>query len=172
MDNDLEAALERYERMLGLYLGAQKELGEAALELRRRGIHKSPPRKLRFPLPDEREGTTHKIEIGAPPKKFEGYVTTGIYSDGSLGEIFLEAEKEGSFISGIIDAFAVVFSLALQYGVPLEHVIDKLKNSRFEPEGFTTNKDIGSATSVVDYLMKWLELRYHKKEESDDGSTS
>jgi ribonucleoside-diphosphate reductase alpha chain len=170
MEKELEVALERYDRMLGLYLAAQGELGEAAQELRRRGVHKSSPKSLRFPLPDEREGTTHKIEIGAPPKKFEGYATTGVYSDGRVGEIFLEAEKEGTFISGIIDAFAVMFSLALQYGVPLEHIVDKLKNSRFEPDGFTKNPAIQSTTSVVDYLMKWLELNYNK-EKIDDRST-
>ena len=157
MDKELEAELERYDRVLGLFLAAQEELGQVATSLRRKGVYKSAPCSLRFPLPDEREGTTHKIEIGVPPKKFEGYIRTGTFSNGILGEIFLEAEKEGSFTSGIIDAFAVVFSLSLQYGVPLDHVVDKLKNSRFEPDGFTKNPDIQHAHSVVDYLMKWLE---------------
>jgi len=172
MCNEIEVALDRYERVLGLFLASQKELKEVLRELRGMGIYKSPPNSLRFPLPDEREGVTHKIEIGAPPKRFEGYVTTGTYSDGELGEIFLEAEKEGTFISGIIDAFAVVYSISLQYGVPLQHIVDKLKNSRFEPDGFTKNPDIQHALSAVDYLMKWLELNYINKEKADDGSTS
>ena len=167
MEKNVEEILERYDNVLTLYLAAQKELSGVLTELQKAGVFKSPAYCLRFPLPDEREGVTHKIEIGAPPKKFEGYVTTGVYSDGEVGEIFLEAEKEGSFISGIIGAFAVMFSLALQYGVPLRHIVDKLKTTRFEPDGFTQNPDIQHAHSVVDYLMKWLEMNYLTEEKDD-----
>lgn len=169
MENGLKTALEHYDLVLSSFLSAQEELKVAAQALRRLEVYKSPPKSIRFPLPDERQGKTHKVEIGVPPKKFEGYVTRGNFDDNTLGEIFLEAEKEGSFVRGILDAFAVMFSLALQYGVPLEHVIDKLENSRFEPDGFTRNSDIPHALSVVDYLMKLLKTTYCG--ENDDGST-
>ena len=88
MEKNVEEILERYDNVLTLYLAAQKELSGVLTELQKAGVFKSPAYCLRFPLPDEREGVTHKIEIGAPPKKFEGYVTTGVYSDGEVGEIF------------------------------------------------------------------------------------
>lgn len=167
-------ALQRYSQLLTAFEAAKEELASSAKELRKFDIYMHPPAAVRFPLRDAlREGATHEIELGAPPKIFEGCITTGDYSDGSLGEIFLKAEKEGSFISGILDALAIVFSLSMQYGVPLEHIVDKLYASRFEPSGFTKNPKIPSAKSVIDYLMRWLDQKYlneHLKErEKTDG---
>lgn len=158
----LEEAKTRYDRALKMYVIAQEELQTAASALRKQGEFSAPPAAIRFPLYDERVGLTHKIEIGAAPKRFEGYVSTGLYSDGSLGEIWLEAEKEGTFVSGILDSLAIVFSLALQYGVPLSHIADKLKTQRFEPDGYTQNKEISHAHSVTDYIVRWLELKHGK----------
>jgi ribonucleoside-diphosphate reductase alpha chain len=103
-------------------------------------------------LPDERSSITHKFSVGG----HEGYLTVGKYEDGAPGEIFIKMAKEGSTLSGIMDAFALSVSIALQYGVPLRALIDKFCNSRFEPSGYTGNPEIRYAKSVVDYIGRWL----------------
>jgi ribonucleoside-diphosphate reductase alpha chain len=103
-------------------------------------------------LPNERTSITHKFSVGG----HEGYLTVGKYEDGNPGEIFIKMAKEGSTLSGIMDAFALSVSIALQYGVPLRALVDKFCNSRFEPSGYTGNPEIRYAKSVVDYIGRWL----------------
>jgi ribonucleoside-diphosphate reductase alpha chain len=103
-------------------------------------------------LPNERTSITHKFSIGG----HEGYLTVGKYEDGAPGEIFIKMAKEGSTLSGIMDAFALSVSIALQYGVPLRALVDKFVNSRFEPSGYTGNPEIHYAKSIVDYIGRWL----------------
>jgi ribonucleoside-diphosphate reductase alpha chain len=107
-------------------------------------------------LPDERNAITHKFNISG----HEGYITVGLYEDGSPGEIFLVMAKEGSTISGIMDAFATSISIALQYGVPLSDLVHKFSHMRFEPAGMTNNKQIPMAKSVLDYIFKWLGTKF------------
>jgi ribonucleoside-diphosphate reductase alpha chain len=109
-------------------------------------------RTRRRKLPNERDSITHKFSIGG----HEGYLTVGKYHDGQPGEIFIKMAKEGSTLSGIMDAFALSVSIALQYGVPLRALVDKFVNSRFEPSGYTGNPRIRYAKSVVDYIGRWL----------------
>ncbi len=106
----------------------------------------------RHKLPAERNSITHKFSVGG----HEGYITVGMYKDGHPGEIFIKMAKEGSTLSGIMDAFALSVSISLQYGVPLRALVDKFVNSRFEPSGYTGNPKIRYAKSVVDYLGRWL----------------
>ena len=107
-------------------------------------------------LPDERAALTHKFQIGDQ----EGYVTVGLYDDGTPGEVFIRMAKEGSTISGLIDAFATSISMALQYGVPLRALCDKFRYSRFAPAGFTPHPQIRMATSVTDYIFHYLALKF------------
>ena len=107
-------------------------------------------------MPDERSSVTHKFRVGEQ----EGYVTVGLYDDGMPGEIFVNISKEGSTIRGLMDNVAVLTSMALQYGVPLQNLVDKFRGVHFEPAGLTGNPDIPSASSLVDYIFRWLELRF------------
>lgn len=107
---------------------------------------------VRRRLPDERQAFTHKFDIAG----HEGYVTVGLFEDGTPGEIFLVMAKEGSTISGFADAFAQAISYALQYGVPLQVLVDKFSHVRFEPSGLTKNRDVRFAKSIVDYIFRWL----------------
>lgn len=107
-------------------------------------------------LPDERHSITHKFSVSG----HEGYITVGLFEDGVPGEIFITMSTAGSFLSGIMDAFAVSLSLSLQYGVPLEALVRKLTNVRFEPSGITGNKEIPVAKSIVDYIGRWLALKF------------
>jgi ribonucleoside-diphosphate reductase alpha chain len=115
-----------------------------------------PPMANRYKLPDERASFTHKFSIGG----HEGYLTVGLYPDGTPGEIFVRMAKEGSVIAGLMDSFATAISLALQHGVPLPVLIEKFKGTRFEPSGFTGNQEIPIATSIMDYLFRWLAIRF------------
>ncbi len=107
-------------------------------------------------LPDERHAITHKFSING----HEGFLTVGLYEDGQPGEIFLLMAKEGSTISGLMDSFAQAVSVALQYGVPLQILVDKFTHSRFEPSGFTKNPEIPMAKSVMDYIFRWLASKF------------
>ena len=111
---------------------------------------------VRRRLPDERLAITHHFSIAGQ----EGYLTVGVYDDGSPGEIFITMAKQGSTISGLMDAFATVVSLALQHGVPLRVLCEKLSHTRFEPSGWSGNPKIGYAKSIMDYLFRWLELKF------------
>jgi ribonucleoside-diphosphate reductase alpha chain len=125
----------------------------------RHGRPKGPPMANRYKLPEERHSFTHKFSIGG----HEGYVTVGMYEDGSPGEIFVRMAKEGSVIAGLMDSFATAISLALQHGVPLPLLCEKFKGTRFEPSGFTGNQEIPIATSIMDYLFRWLSLRFQSE---------
>jgi ribonucleoside-diphosphate reductase alpha chain len=118
-------------------------------------------RPLRRKLPDERQSLTHKFSVGG----HEGYLTIGMYPDGKPGEIFITMSKEGSVVSGLMDAFATSISLALQYGVPLKTLVDKFMHTRFEPSGFTGNPEIPMAKSIMDYLFRYMALKFLNKDE-------
>ena len=107
-------------------------------------------------LPDERQAITHKFDIAG----HEGYITVGLFEDGAPGEIFLVMAKEGSTISGFADAFAQAVSYALQYGVPLQVLVDKFSHVRFEPSGRTRNRDVAIAKSIVDYIFRWMATKF------------
>ena len=115
---------------------------------------------VRRRLPDERQAVTHKFSIAG----HEGYMTVGLYEDGVPGEVFITMSKEGSTISGLMDSFATAISLALQYGVPLKVLSNKFSHTRYEPSGFTKNREIPIAKSITDYLFRWLALRFQKDE--------
>jgi ribonucleoside-diphosphate reductase alpha chain len=116
---------------------------------------------IRRRLPDERRSLTHHFSVGGQ----EGYVTVGLYEDGLPGEVFIRMAKEGSTVSGLMDSFATAVSLALQYGVPLQILCEKFSHTRFEPSGWSENPKIGYAKSLMDYLFRWLELRFIKGEQ-------
>src|SRR5579862_5639363 len=113
-------------------------------------------RMQRRKLPDERKSITHKFDIAG----HEGYITVGMYEDGTPGEIFVTMSKQGSTISGLMDSFATAISFALQYGVPLQFLVDKFSHMRFEPSGFTKNAQIPYAKSIVDYLFRWMASKF------------
>ena len=114
-------------------------------------------------MPRERESITHKFSIAG----HEGYITVGMYEDGKPGEIFLVMAKEGSTISGLMDAFATSISMALQYGVPLEALVEKFSHVRFEPSGFTKNSEIPYAKSITDYIFRWLASKFLSAEHQE-----
>src|SRR5437667_1635945 len=122
-------------------------------------------RAMRRKLPDERKAVTHKFDIAG----HEGYLTVGLYEDGMPGELFVTMAKEGSTISGLMDAFATQTSYALQFGVPLKFMVDKFSHMRFEPSGFTKNKEIPIAKSIVDYIFRWMASHFLPVEEQDEA---
>jgi ribonucleoside-diphosphate reductase alpha chain len=118
-------------------------------------LAQAPPKRRR--MPRERQSITHKFSIGG----HEGYITAGMYEDGSVGEIFLtDIGKEGSTLRGMMNSFATAISISLQYGVPLETLVRKFSYMRFEPEGMTSNPEIPFAKSMPDYIMRWLASRF------------
>src|SRR4051812_32833085 len=127
---------------------AAETMAEAAATLARTPVRRK--------LPDERHAITHKFDIAG----HEGYITVGLFDDGQPGEIFLVMAKEGSTISGFADAFAQAISYALQYGVPLQALVDKFSHVRFEPSGMTRNAEIRFAKSIVDYIFRWLATKF------------
>ncbi|HTV08599.1 MAG TPA: vitamin B12-dependent ribonucleotide reductase [Candidatus Aquilonibacter sp.] len=116
----------------------------------------APPVAIRHRLPAERASITHKFSVGG----HEGYVTVGLYPNGQPGEIFVRMAKEGSTISGLMDSFATAASLCLQHGVPLKVLCEKFAHTRFEPSGWTGDEQIGYAKSLMDYLFRWMQLRF------------
>ncbi|HSG40732.1 MAG TPA: vitamin B12-dependent ribonucleotide reductase, partial [Thermoanaerobaculia bacterium] len=118
-------------------------------------------RAVRRKLPDERQAITHKFSIN----DHEGYLTVGLYEDGTPGEIFLVMAKQGSTISGLMDSLATSISIALQYGVPLQTLVDKFSHTRFEPSGFTKNREIPIAKSITDYIFRWLASKFLSRED-------
>ena len=129
---------------------SQQEKEEKEPEVR---IEYRPSRKK---LPDTADSIRHKFSVAG----HEGYVHVGLYEDGSPGEVFLRMNKEGSVISGLMDTIATMTSVSLQYGVPLESLVDKFSHVRFEPSGFTNNKEIPIAKSIIDYIFRWLALKF------------
>jgi ribonucleoside-diphosphate reductase alpha chain len=119
------------------------------------------PQLRRSKLPDTRDSLTHKFSVAG----FEGYMTVGLYENGQPGEIFITLGKAGSTLAGFADAFATAVSFALQHGVELRFLADKFTHVRFEPSGFTGNTEIPIAKSIVDYVFRWLALRFLPEEE-------
>jgi ribonucleoside-diphosphate reductase alpha chain len=167
-----EATVEEIEQA---YIAGWK-LGVKALAIYRDGCKRTQPlttgsetdkgaaptyKPVRRRLPDERPAITHKFSIAG----HEGYLTVGMFDDATPGEIFLVMAKEGSTISGLMDAFATSISLALQYGVPLRALIDKFSHMRFEPAGFTHNPEIPIAKSIMDYIFRWLASKFLTQED-------
>jgi ribonucleoside-diphosphate reductase alpha chain len=130
-------------------------LGQAALR-EEADTTQGPPRAVRHRLPEERASLTHKFSIAG----HEGYITVGLYPNGQPGEIFIKMAKEGSTVSGLMDSFATAVSLSLQHGVPLKVLSEKFAHTRFEPSGWTGNEHIGFAKSIMDYIFRWLQLRF------------
>jgi ribonucleoside-diphosphate reductase alpha chain len=115
------------------------------------------PQPVRRRLPDERRSVTRKFVVGG----VRGYLNVGLYPDGQPGEMFIRVEKEhGSTLCGLIDQFAIMASVALQYGCPLEVICRKFEFTRFEPSGPTNDRDIPMATSIVDYVARWMRKRF------------
>jgi ribonucleoside-diphosphate reductase alpha chain len=131
------------------------EAAKAAAQVATQDL-KAPPRAIRHRLPEERASITHKFSIAG----HEGYITVGLYPTGQPGEIFIKMAKEGSTVSGLMDSFATAISLALQHGVPLRVLCEKFAHTRFEPSGWTGNEHIGYAKSLMDYIFRWLNLRF------------
>ena len=134
---------------------AEKSEGEKAIEAAQ-AIVAGAIGPVRRKLPDERQAITHKFRVGEQ----EGYMTVGLFDDGTPGEVFINVNKQGSTVSGLMDTVAMLTSYALQYGVPITELAAKLRNSRFEPSGPTSNRQIPIATSIVDYVFRWLELKF------------
>ncbi len=128
--------------------------------IKERIVYKEVPRRRK--LPAERMAIAHKFSIGG----HEGYVHVGMYEDGTPGEIFIKMNKEGSTLSGIMDTLALSLSMNLQYGVPLEVLCGKLVHLRFEPMGMTANKEIPMVKSIMDYLGRWLALKFLPKDQA------
>jgi ribonucleoside-diphosphate reductase alpha chain len=138
---------------------ATAEIEQLRKQLARANVEAGLPHRRR--LPSERTAITHKFDIAG----HEGYITVGLYPDGQPGEIFLKMAKEGSTVSGLMDAFATTVSVSLQYGVPLHDLVNKFAHVRFEPSGFTGNQEIPIAKSLVDYIFRWLGSRFLSPEE-------
>ena len=111
---------------------------------------------MRRRLPETRSAITHKFDVAG----HEGYLTVGLFADGQPGELFITMAKEGSTIGGLMDCVGTLTSLALQYGVPLEALLHKFAHQRFEPSGFTKNPEIRNASSIIDYVFRWLALQF------------
>lgn len=126
---------------------------------RQETLKQAKPKRKR--LPDERKAITHKFRVGNQ----EGYITVGLYDDGSPGELFVTMSKEGSTLSGLMGSFALTVSIALQYGVPLKALVNKLIHTRYEPSGWTDNPQIQVAKSLTDYIARWLALKFLPKED-------
>ena len=123
-------------------------------------------RPIRRRLSDTRQGIIHKFSVGG----HEGYMSVGFFEDDTPGEVFLTMSKQGSTISGLMDSIAILISVALQYGVPLESLVNKFSHVRFEPSGFTQNPDIPTAQSIVDYVFRYLGKEFLPKE-GQEGTT-
>jgi len=153
-----QKALEEIAKAAAVPLLAASPALEAGQEAGKDAVQdpNGPPRAVRHRLPDERASITHKFSIAG----HEGYITVGLYPTGQPGEIFIKMAKEGSTVSGLMDAFATSISLALQHGVPLKVLCEKFAHTRFEPSGWTGNEQIGYAKSLMDYIFRWLNLRF------------
>ncbi len=138
----------------------KKEDAKTEVQIVEKIVIKEMPRRRK--LPDERMSVTHKFSVAG----HEGYITVGMYEDGSPGEVFIKMNKEGSTLSGVMDMWATSMSMNLQYGVPLEVLCTKMAHSRFDPMGMTTNKEIPMAKSFMDYLARWLALKFLTKEKA------
>lgn len=135
-----------------------------ALEVKKNGVEDYTISNLvsgRKPMPEDRKGGTHHFQIGG---EVDGYLTYGLYDDGKLGEIFITASRQGSTVDGLLDAVAMLTSFCLQHGVSLGYLVEKMRGRRFEPSGLTGKTDIPHATSILDYIFRWLGLHFTEKD--------
>ncbi len=137
-------------------LSTSKDKKESKMEEDASDAVVATPKPYRRRMPATRQSITHKFEVAG----HQGYLTVGLYEDGTPGELFITMAKEGSTVGGIMDAFGTAISMCLQYGVPLSTLIDKFSHSRFEPSGFTKNPEIPFAKSLVDYIFRWMDLMF------------
>jgi ribonucleoside-diphosphate reductase alpha chain len=144
---EAEEAMRKNEQLSARILELEEEL---------RGAQAHVGMPVRHRLPDTRKAVTHKFDIAG----HEGYITVGLFEDGSPGELFVTMAKEGSTIGGLMDTIGTLVSLAFQYGVPLETLVKKFAHQRFEPSGFTKNPDVPIAKSITDYLFRWLGCQF------------
>jgi ribonucleoside-diphosphate reductase alpha chain len=128
-----------------------KELEAEIIKLREQAVQ-----PLRRRLPDTRTALTHKFDIAG----HEGYLTVGLFEDGTPGELFITMAKEGSTIGGLMDSIGTLTSMAFQYGVPLEALVRKFAHQRFEPSGFTKNPEVRNAASITDYVFRWMAFQF------------
>jgi ribonucleoside-diphosphate reductase alpha chain len=145
-------------KAIAIYRDGSKKAQPVVTKTEKEEKEKQPERwePVRRKLPDERKSITHKFSIAG----LDGYITVGMYEDGTPGEIFITIAKQGSVISGLMDCFATAVSIALQYGVPLRVLVEKFAHVRFEPSGYSSNPQIGYAKSIVDYIFRWLALKF------------
>jgi ribonucleoside-diphosphate reductase alpha chain len=143
-------------KALAIYRDGSKRSQPLNTSLKENQKAAEPNRPVRRRLPDERRSITHKFSVAG----HDGYITVGMYDDGTPGEIFVVMAKQGSVVSGLMDTVATSISLALQYGVPIKVLVDKFSHTRFEPSGFTNNPEIPIAKSIVDYIFRWLGLKF------------
>jgi len=153
------------------YLKLQTKLGEALTRCQNQGFYPGPVDNLRFRLPINRKGISNEVTLLCEDEQLQMYIRPGTFDDGRLGEVFINVEHQGSFTSGMIDAFSIVLSLALQYGVPLEKITSKLENTRFGKIGVVGPSSIRRPTSVIDYIAKWLKMHYQPELALDDVPT-
>ena len=146
---DLEAVLNDKQLLQARVVELENEIGDL------RGKIGQPVRRR---MPETRVAINHKFEIAG----HKGYLTVGLFEDGEPGELFIQMNKEGSTIGGLMDTVATLTSISLQYGVPLESLVKKFAYQRFEPSGFTKNPDIRNATSITDYIFGWLGCQFIK----------
>jgi ribonucleoside-diphosphate reductase alpha chain len=142
--------------MTGNHNESEKQTMPATLEEAPTATAPAAREPLRHRLPDERKAIIHHFSVGG----HEGYLRVGLYEDGQPGELFIRMAKAGSTIAGLMDSFGIAVSLALQYGVPLKVLGDKFSHTRFEPSGWSTNPQIGYAKSLMDYIFRWLALKF------------
>ncbi|MSP59325.1 MAG: vitamin B12-dependent ribonucleotide reductase [Myxococcales bacterium] len=143
-------------------LSPEELLRQVAMTLKPTGA----PVAMRRKLEAERDSKTHKFAVAG----HDGYITVGMYEDGTPGEIFIRMAKEGSTVSGLMDCFATAVSLALQHGVPLRLLVDKFAHTRFDPAGYTGNEEIPRASSIMDYLFRWLSAKFLPDHDAVDPS--
>ena len=144
---------------------SQVEMLQAEVERLREELEEARRRPERKRLADTRQSITHKFSICG----HEGYITAGLFEDGTPGEVFIKMAKQGSTVSGLVDTIAILMSLALQYGVPVEQLARKFEHTRFEPSGHTTNPDIQVASSISDYVFTWLGLHFCEEYRSSEA---
>ncbi|MEQ8844083.1 MAG: adenosylcobalamin-dependent ribonucleoside-diphosphate reductase [Phycisphaerales bacterium] len=152
-EDDIEAAREEVAAEVGAVAGAA---ASEQMETAVRTVERIIRRPMRRRLPDTRHSRTHKFNVAG----HEGYLTVGLYEDGTPGELFITMAKEGSTIGGLMDSLGTATSVALQYGVPIQSLVNKFTHQRFEPAGMTTNRDIPIAKSLVDYIFRWMGIEF------------
>ncbi len=155
-------------KAIAIYRDGSKRTQPLNTSLKAKGKESSKQKPKRRRLEDERRSITHKFSIAG----HEGYITVGMYEDGSPGEIFVTMAKEGSVISGLMDTIATNTSIALQYGVPLKVLVNKFSHVRFEPAGFTKNREIPIAKSVIDYIFRWLGMKFLPVDQKESALTT